>query len=647
MRSAFGARRRLFIGLLCALASRGAHAQRSSEDAVAEALDAFGSTVGREAIGLYNAMSARGFSPTQAGNLRIDGFYFDEGATMGPVTRIVRGSSVHVGIASQGYLFPAPTGVVDYQLRTPGNEPVGSVLVGYNSDGNVAYNENDLQLPVIRDVLSVGAGIGYTANQNFYSASQSNEWTAGGLARWQPSASLEVTPFWGMTSHKEYGEKPTVYIDDDGIPSYRPIDKGPEPWTRSSFVSSTFGTIARWSFAEGWQLAGAVFRALFAAPNTYAPLLLNVNRDKIGDYQITALPPTSSGATSGELRLSRLLSTTHVRNSFTLRLTGRDSNIESADGDTIDLGPGMSTAVPQVPMPVFNPGPKTDVRAVQFVPGFAYQALWQNVGQLSTGVQKVFYHRSVEAPGILPSSDRNTPWLYNAAAAAFLPHGLVAYASYTRGFEEIGTAPLNAVNRNEPVPAQLTLQVDGGLKYQLLPRLALVAGVFEIKKPYFNLDLSNVFRHVGSTSNRGAEFSLTGDLTSRLNVVAGFVWIDPRVQYQSGTVAGPINAVAIGPVPGTLSVYFQYHPAFASGVILGATIQTLSSRYADYPTLNVSSVTQFGLDVHYHTHLFGRNATFWLQAENIGNPNSVNLFSSGEIQEFEPRRLELSLVMDL
>ncbi len=376
-------------------------------------------------------------------------------------------------------------------------------------------------------------------------------------------------------------------------------------------------------------------------------MLLNINGNKVGDYQITALPPTSSGATSGEVRLSRHFSSGSVHNAVTLRVTGRDSNIESADGDTIDFGPGLSTAVPQVPMPAFDPGPKTDVRAVQFVPGAAYEAVWENVGQFTGGVQKVFYHRSVEAPGIVPTTDRNTPWLYNAAAVAFLPHALVAYASYTRGFEEIGTAPLNAVNRNEPVPAQLTTQVDGGLKYQLLPRLALVAGVFEIKKPYFNLDLSNVFRHLGSTSNRGMEFSLAGDLTSRLNVVAGFVWIDPRVQYQSGTVLGPTNAVAIGPVPGSLSVYFQYHPAFARSVILGATIQTLSSRYADYPTLNVPAVTQLGLDLHYRTHLFGKNATFWLQAENLVNVNSVNLFSSSEIQVLEPRRLELSLVMDL
>ena len=59
------------------LMSQAALAQRSSEDAVAEALDAFGTGVGRETIGLYSAGNARGFSPIQAGNLRIEGLYFN------------------------------------------------------------------------------------------------------------------------------------------------------------------------------------------------------------------------------------------------------------------------------------------------------------------------------------------------------------------------------------------------------------------------------------------------------------------------------------------------------------------------------------------------------------------------------------------
>src|SRR5581483_11561954 len=158
--------------------------------------------------------------------------------------------------------------------------------------------------------------------------------------------------------------------------------------------------------------------------------LLDVTGANAGDFQVTALPATSSGATSGELRLSRRFSTGAVRHAVTFRVTGRDSNIESADGDTRDFGQANTTALPQIPMPAFSPGPKTDVRAIQFVPGAAYQADWQSIGQFSGGVQKVFYHRTVDAPALAPSSEHDTPWLYNAAAAAFLPHALILYASY-------------------------------------------------------------------------------------------------------------------------------------------------------------------------------------------------------------------------
>jgi iron complex outermembrane receptor protein len=40
--------------------------------------DALGTSVGRQTIGLYTPTSARGFNPIQAGNVRIEGLYFDQ-----------------------------------------------------------------------------------------------------------------------------------------------------------------------------------------------------------------------------------------------------------------------------------------------------------------------------------------------------------------------------------------------------------------------------------------------------------------------------------------------------------------------------------------------------------------------------------------
>src|SRR5947208_5268761 len=83
-----------------ACASGAAHTQsRSSDNAVTQAEDAFGFSVGRETLGIYNAGNARGFSPSAAGNLRIDGLYYDQaGFAASLVSPLVNSTSIKVEI---------------------------------------------------------------------------------------------------------------------------------------------------------------------------------------------------------------------------------------------------------------------------------------------------------------------------------------------------------------------------------------------------------------------------------------------------------------------------------------------------------------------------------------------------------------------
>src|SRR3954462_2231308 len=86
--------------LALACAPGGAVAQsRSSDNAVTQAEDAFGFSVGRESLGIYNAGNARGFSPSSAGNLRIDGLYYDQaGFAASLVSPLVSSTSIKVGL---------------------------------------------------------------------------------------------------------------------------------------------------------------------------------------------------------------------------------------------------------------------------------------------------------------------------------------------------------------------------------------------------------------------------------------------------------------------------------------------------------------------------------------------------------------------
>ena len=94
-----------------------AFAQRSDDNAIAHAEDAFGSNDGGEVLGIYNPNAVRGFSPIDAGNVRLEGLYFDRQGEFS--TRLVEGNRIRVGPSAVSYAFPAPSGVVDYRLRTP------------------------------------------------------------------------------------------------------------------------------------------------------------------------------------------------------------------------------------------------------------------------------------------------------------------------------------------------------------------------------------------------------------------------------------------------------------------------------------------------------------------------------------------------
>ena len=157
-----------------------------------------------------------------------------------------------------------------------------------------------------------------------------------------------------------------------------------------------------------------------------------------------------------------------------------------------------------VSQPAFNLGPQSRDKVRQGTLGAAYVVQWQGIGEISAGLQKSFYRRTVDQPGSPLAVSRNSPWLYNGTFAAYLSSDLTLYASYTRGLEESGIAPASASTPGEALPASLTKQVDAGVRYRLAPGITLVAGVFDVAKPYFDRDVTNLFTRVGSLRHRGS-----------------------------------------------------------------------------------------------------------------------------------------------
>ena len=261
-------------GLAALLANPGAAlGQRTGENAVASAEDAFGTSVGNERVGLYFPGSARGFSPVQAGNVRINGMYFDYQADLNQ--RVIAGSNVRVGLTAQGYPFPAPTGVADFSLRLPGSEPVASTVVGIGPFGEPRL-EVDAQIPVT-DALGVAAGAGINEQGLYYGGTQ-RVVTAALIARWRPAENVEIIPFWSGQEESGGEAQPIIFTAGDYLPPR--IERrryfGPE-WAQNEQQDFNYGLLG--TFRSGdWTLRGGAFRSIALDERNFTPFFLNTTQ---------------------------------------------------------------------------------------------------------------------------------------------------------------------------------------------------------------------------------------------------------------------------------------------------------------------------------------------------------------------------------
>jgi iron complex outermembrane receptor protein len=158
-----------------------------------------------------------------------------------------------------------------------------------------------------------------------------------------------------------------------------------------------------------------------------------------------------------------------------------------------------------------------------------YTGRLQGVGMVNLGIQKARY-RGISRDGRtgIVTSSSDDPWLYNASIGLDLTKSISIYAGTEKGLEDSGTAPENAVNRNDQLPATLSRQYEAGLRWKFTGG-QLVVNAFQITKPYFSFDQTRLFTEVGTIRLRGIEASLSGHFGKRLQIVAGAVATQPRV----------------------------------------------------------------------------------------------------------------------
>ncbi len=631
-----------WLGILVVLGiASPALAQRAGESAVDAAEDAFGTRVGNESIGLYGPYNARGFSPVSAGNVRIEGLYFDQQAQLN--NRNARGNAVRVGISAQSYAFPAPTGIADFNLRLPGDKRIVSGVLTFGPFTTYVF-EIDAQVPVT-EKFSFGLGLSSNRIDND-SGNKNRLWESSAIGRLRPNENTDVTAFVGVFDDCHNEQQPAVFTGGPFLPPrYKRHEFFGQEWTTGACRDVNAGVLGRAALGD-WTLRAGLFRSS-SVQTYYGDILRNVQPDGRAQHSIYSVPEQSFASYSGEVRATRLFSEGPRRHTIDLVVRGRDVQRDFGGSDTKDFGTARVGERVLFPEPVFNFGPLTDDHTRQVTLGASYTALWASVGGVSAGVQKSFYRRDIAAPAVPLAQARAQPWLYSVSSNGLLTKDLAFYASYTRGLEDSGTAPFSAVNANEAMPASRTEQIDAGFRYNVTARLRVVAGVFQVKKPYFNIDAANVFGPLGNVRHRGVEVSLTGPVfTEGLTIVGGMILLEPRTS--GDTVArGIIGPVPVGPIPRTVQASFQYQPKAWRGFGIDGQVSNSSAAIARSDNLlKVPGFTQLNLGARYVFTYAEVPASVRLQMQNVTNAFGWGVNSSGNFYTRSPRKVSVALAAD-
>ncbi|MCB2061701.1 MAG: TonB-dependent receptor [Novosphingobium sp.] len=517
--------------------------QKSAENAVTSADDAFGTSVGLESTGLYSQNNVRAFSPLDAGNARLDGIYFDPVANVS--FRIRASQAERVGFAALQYPFPAPTGIVDDRLRTVQGEFTAGLGLHITQYGGYV-TELDMQIPVVPERVGLVAGVAQGHSKQLDGGHSENYSFA--LKPVLRFATVEISPFISG-SFVRYGDtKPYIVVRGNNVPD--PPQRNRQYasfWAQNDTNNFNLGTTVKARLTDRLSLRAGLFRSSIRRNENYTELFMVSDRTGNARHIVIADPVQDLYSWSGEAQLAYRFGSGAWHHRLIAGFRGRDRYTESGGSDIEPLedvtfgepGPELK------PDFVFSAVNRGKVRQTAWLLG--YLGKWEGVAQLNLGLQRAdFRARQTDGPDVTRSHQKE--WLYNASIGIDLARDLILFGGTQRGLEDSGAAPETAANRNEQLPAARSTQYEVGLRWKL-PAGQVVLSGFEITKPYFSFDAVDRYTRLGTEKHRGIEVSLSGHLVhDRLSLLAGAVFMKAEVSGP-GVESGLIGDRAVGTRP--------------------------------------------------------------------------------------------------
>jgi len=226
------------------------------------------------------------------------------------------------------------------------------------------------------------------------------------------------------------------------------------------------------------------------------------------------------------------------------------------------------------------------------------------------------------------------------------------YGTYIEGLESTAAAPITAANAGVVLPAATSKQTEGGVKIEPLRGLLFQAAYFNINRASTYVNADNVYVEDGRARYRGAELSLTGEITPQLSIYASGLILSARQISGAPTVITGTTVVptAVGKeVDNTPKQTWSLVGEYRFGALIPGLSVTGGAYYVGRRAVNnldeayVPGYTLLNAGFAYERDVWSQPWTFRLNSENLTNRRYWASTSSLYLAEGPPAVVKFSL----
>ncbi len=212
------------------------------------------------------------------------------------------------------------------------------------------------------------------------------------------------------------------------------------------------------------------------------------------------------------------------------------------------------------------------------------------------------------------------------------------YTNYAEGLSKGDIAPNTANNAGEALAPYVTKQYEAGVKLDF-DTVATTASVFQITKPFGQLNAGNVYTSDGEQRNRGIELNVFGEVSPSIRLMAGAMFIDAEMTSTSS--ASTLGKTPVGVPDFQANVTAEWDTSFVDGLTLAGTVIHTGKQFVDAANTNsVDDWTTLDLAAYYDFEVGKTPLTVRGTVENVfdneywSGVNSWSMISQGAPRTF-------------